>query len=437
LPGFLSFKSSPLPVDLVCHFFFAILSVLKSKRETMARLTTAMLAALPAVIALPASDIFARQATCSAAASYNTVNEKALNDPWKFADGKAVATADDWTCRQQEMSKILQQYILGDYPPPPDSVTGTMSGTSLSVTVKVGSNTKTISVTITKPSAGGASGGPAIIGVGGISVPVPAGVGRINFGNDACAAQASPSSHGTGWFFDLHGRSHSAGATTAWAWCVGRIIDALEQVGAATSGIDTKKLGVTGCSRNGKGAFMVGALEKRIALVIPQESGSGGAACWRISDSEKSKGKNIQTGSQIVGENAWFSPKFNSFTSKITSIPGDFHFLPALVAPRGLFVIENDIDWLGPVSTTGCMKAGRMIYQGLGVGANMGFSLVGGHQHCQFPSASTANLNSYINTFLLGQGKTNDVETSKATVTMNDWVGSWSAAPKIQLTSPA
>ncbi|KAB5585723.1 hypothetical protein GE09DRAFT_1234374 [Coniochaeta sp. 2T2.1] len=393
----------------------------------MRSVTSALLLAVPA-LALPAADIFERQATCSTAGSYAAVNEKQLPDPWKFADGKAVATAADWTCRQAEMSKMLQQYELGDLPGPPDSLTASLSGTTMTLNIKVGSNSKTVTVTFSKGSTQA-----AIIGVGGISVPVPGTVGKINFGNDACAAQQNPNSHGSGWFFDLHGKSHSAGATTAWAWCVGRIIDGLEQLGADKTGIDPKKLGVTGCSRNGKGAFMVGALNPRIALTIPQESGSGGAACWRISDSEKSKGKNIQTAGQIVGENAWFSPKFNSFTSKTSTIPEDHHFLAALVAPRGLFVIENDIDWLGPVSTTACMKAGRAIYKGLGVGPNMGFSLVGGHSHCQFPSGTTANLNSYINKFLLGQGETNDVETSKATVNMAEWTGNWSAAPSINL----
>ncbi|TLD05211.1 uncharacterized protein PgNI_09667 [Pyricularia grisea] len=389
-------------------------------------------------VAMPASAIFSRQeATCSTPTDFPAVNERQLPDPWKMASGKSVSSAADWTCRQAEMSKALQQYVLGDYPPPPDSVTATATATGLNIQIKVGSNTRAISVAITKPTNPGASGGPAIIGIGGISIPVPTGIGRINFGNDACASQAGSQSHGTGWFFDLHGRSHSAGATTAWAWCVGRIIDALEQLGPAVTGINTARLGVSGCSRNGKGAFIVGALEKRIALTIPQESGSGGAACWRISDSEKAKGKNIQTASQIVTENAWFSPRFNSFTSRTTTIPADHHFLAAMVAPRGLFVIENDIDWLGPVSTTACMKAGRAIYQALGVGPSMGFSLVGGHQHCQFPSATTANLNSYINRFLLGTGQTNNVETSSATVNMAEWTSSWSTAPQITLTSPA
>lgn len=80
-----------------------------------------------------------------------------------------------------------------------------------------------------------------------------------------------------------------------------------------------------------------------------------------------------------MGENAWFSPRFNSYVSATSSIPEDHHLLAALTVPRGLFVVENDIDWLGPVSTTGAMKAGRLIYKAYGVPNHMGFSLVGGH----------------------------------------------------------
>jgi len=380
-------------------------------------LVQAVLACAAALPVLTSASAVPRQASaCDAPpASYATVSEPGLPDPWKFANGKSVTTADDFACRQAEMSRIMQQFELGDLPPAPDSLTATLSGTSMSLVIQVGSNSKTISVSITKPSSPGTAGGAAIIAVGGASIPVPSGMGRINFGNDACAAQANPNSHGTGWFFDLHGKSHSAGATLAWAWCVGRIIDGLEQLGAAKTGIDTKRLGVTGCSRNGKGAFMVGAFEKRIALTIPQESGSGGAASWRISDSEFAAGKNIQTAHQIVRENAWFSPRFVTYVNKTDTLPEDHHFLAALVAPRGLFVIENDIDWLGPVSTTVTMKAGRMIYDALGVKANMGFSLVGGHSHCSFPSASAADLTSYMNRFLAGTGNTNDVEKSKVT----------------------
>ena len=100
---------------------------------------------------------------------------------------------------------------------------------------------------------------------------------------------------------------------------------------------------------------MAGALEPRIALTIPQESGSGGAACWRISDAMKRNGQNVQTASQIVTENVWFSPTFNTYVNRVNDLPIDHHLLAALIAPRALFVIEHStILWLGPQSAFGC-----------------------------------------------------------------------------------
>ncbi|OHW94020.1 hypothetical protein CSPAE12_07372 [Colletotrichum incanum] len=387
---------------------------------------TAVLLLAGTVVALPAGSIFARQADCSKArTTAPAINDAKLPDPFTFVDGSKVTTKNDWACRATEIQNVMEQYELGDFPPPPDRVEASLSGGNLNVKITVGSANISMSATIKKPSGSGPF--PAIIGIGGASIPIPGNVAQITFGNDAFAAQNGQGSRGQGLFYNLFGRQHSAGALTAWAWGVGRVIDGLEQLGAAQTGIDTKRLGVTGCSRNGKGAFVVGALEKRIALTIPQESGSGGAACWRISDSEKNKGKNIQTSGQIVGENVWFSPNFNTWATRSSQIPEDHHLLAGLVAPRGLYVAENDIDWLGPVSTTGCMKAGRLIYQALGVPENMGFSLVGGHNHCQFPSGQNTELTQYINYFLLNSAtKPSPLERSTVNVNVRDYA-SWTA----------
>lgn len=383
------------------------------------RFTTALLLG-STCLALPAAELVERQnSSCTVPDNIAAVSNSKLPDPFTFSDGRKVATKADFTCRQQEMSKMLQQYELGDFPPPPDKVEASLSGSTMSVKVTVGSKSVTISTTIKAPST---KPGPAIITIGGASIPIPGTVGTVGFNNDNFASQASGSSRGQGAFYTLFGASHSAGALTAWAWGVGRVIDGLEQLGADKTGIDPKRLGVTGCSRNGKGAFVVGALNDRIALTLPQESGSGGAACWRISDSEHSKGKNIQTAGEIVGENVWFSQRLNSYTSKTNTMPEDHHMLAGLVAPRGLFVMENDIDWLGPVSTTGCMKAARLIYKALGQPDAMGFDLTGGHSHCQFPSASQASLTGYINAYLLNSGSPpSNIEKSSASVTMSDW----------------
>ena len=67
-----------------------------------------------------------------------------------------------------------------------------------------------------------------------------------------------------------------------WASGPSRIIDGLEQT-AAQNKIDTKRLAVTGCSYEDKMALCAGAFDERIALVLPQESGGGGEAAWRVS----------------------------------------------------------------------------------------------------------------------------------------------------------
>jgi predicted YcjX-like family ATPase len=51
------------------------------------------------------------------------------------------------------------------------------------------------------------------------------------------------------------------------AWGVDRILDALEATPGAK--IDPLRVGVTGCSRNGKGAMVAGAFVDRIAPSIP------------------------------------------------------------------------------------------------------------------------------------------------------------------------
>ena len=263
---------------------------------------------------------------------------------------------------------------------------------------------------------------PAIIAIDGLSIPLPPGIATITLNVDDLAQQNSaPASRGVGKFYTLYGTDASAGALSAWAWGVSRVIDALELLEAGEGGdddddgaaatatnIDPTRLGVSGCSRDGKGALVAGAFEPRIALTIPQESGSGGAGCWRLSDYELDV-QNIttQTAAEIVQENVWFGPAFDAFASNgsngVDVLPFDHHLLAALVAPRAMFVVENsDFVWLGSWSTYGCMKAAHTVWEALGVGERMGFWEVGGHAHCAFPAEQQEKLFAYINRFLVG-----------------------------------
>ncbi|TFK72240.1 carbohydrate-binding module family 1 [Pluteus cervinus] len=335
-----------------------------------------------------------------------TYSNTRLPDPFlPIGGGTRVSTKGQWECRRREISELFQRYELGVVPPKPSSVTASFSGGTLSITVANGGPSISFSVSITAPSTGTAPF-PAIIAYGAPSIPVPNSVAVIRFNNDDIAVQQNTGSRGSGKFYTLYGNNHSAGALAAWAWGVSRIVDALEITPSAR--IDTTRLAVTGCSRNGKGAIVAGAFEPRIALTIPQESGSGGSACWRLSDYQKSQGQNVQTASQIITENVWFSKNFDTFTSQVSRLSVDHHLLPGLIVPRGLLVIENTSqEWLGALSSYQCQRVGRRIYEAYGVPNNMGVSQVGNHNHCAFPSSQQAELTAFFNKFLLGQGSTN------------------------------
>lgn len=345
-----------------------------------------------------------------------------LPDPfsWYPAGSGRVASAADWQCKQQHISTMMQQDELGTKPPAP-TVSASFSGGSLSITASANGKSVQFSVSISLPSGNGPF--PAIIAYDGASIPIPSSIAVITLNVDNIAAQQDSTSRGKGLFYNLYGTNASAGALMAWAWAVSVIMDALEMT--PSTKIDPTRVGVTGCSRNGKGALVAGAFEPRIALTIPQESGSGGSACWRLSDAETGAPANVQTASEIINENVWFSTAFNQFSTKTTQLPFDHHMLDGLVAPRALFNIDNSgYQWLGPWSSWGCNLAGHTIYEALGVPDHFGFSMSSNHAHCSFPSEQQNDLNAFLNKFLLGQSTNTNIQSNYGQVSFptSSWI---------------
>lgn len=377
---------------------------------------------IASVLFLAASGLAQTTPTCTSLSTNPTsTSTPKLNDPFTDVSGSSVTTKDEWTCRRDEISQLLQLDELGTLPPKPENVTGSLSGNTLTISVSDSGESISFTATIKYPSGDGPF--PAIIAYDGMSIPTPAGVAVVTFSNDDLAAQQDSSSRGVGKFYTLYGSNHSAGAMTAWAWGVSRIIDALETT--ENTQINVERLGVTGCSRNAKGALVAGAFEERIVLTIPQESGSGGSACWRLSDAQQANGEDVQTASEIVQENVWFSTAFDPFVDEVTDLAFDHHLLAGMVAPRGLFVIENTgMEWLGNMSCYGCMTAAHTIYEALGIPDSMGFSQVGNHSHCAFPSSQQDDLDAFVNKFLLDQSTNTSIMRTDGSFTFNtsEWM---------------
>jgi len=334
-----------------------------------------------------------------------------LPDPFQLLAGSRVRTKAEWACRRAELKGLAEKYVYGVKPPRPSSVSALPMGNKLVITCTEGTQRVTFSVTVSKPSSA-AGPAPAIIGLSGSSLGgVPSGIGSISFDNNALGQQANLLSRNKGLFFDLYGTAVAGtSACMAWAWGVSRIIDALEQV---DMGINPERLGVTGCSRNGKGALVAGVWDDRIALVLPEESGSGGVSAWRVAERENQEqlaSGGVQTASEIVGENVWLATAFEAFArGDLTKLPLDQHSVIAIRAPLPILIIENSSQlWLGPKSCYAGARAAAQVWSALGRPDTLGFSQFGDGGHCAFQTQSSGpHVTAFCRRFLLDDESAN------------------------------
>jgi hypothetical protein len=230
-------------------------------------------------------------------------------------------------------------------------------------------------------------------GVGGLGTTIKAeGVATGTYDHGAMASETGR----TGLFTTING-SNGVAATVGWAWGISRVIDVLvdEKAAGRNNIIDPAGVGITGCSRNGKGAFIVGAFDERIALGIPQESGTGGVSAFRIVNTAP-KGPNGMAAQSLSSAwteaQGWFGTTFGTYRTKVDTIPGDTSSLVAMYAPRGLLVLDNSrIGELCAACQHAASAAGQKVYEALGVGKNLAYN--GGnpsdpHDHCTFYAAS-------------------------------------------------
>ena len=352
---------------------------------------------------------------CPVANIPNIGSNAKLPDPFTMFDGSAVTTKEQWKCRREEIAALLEKVELGEKPRKPEKVEGSYSGGSL--TVKVTDKGNSISFSVKISDAGTKDNPkPAIIGFGGGSLDYSGlGIASISFNPDDLAPE---SSRGSGNFYKLYGSNHSAGALIAWAWGISRVIDALETTPEA--GIDVHHLGVTGCSRWGKGALVAGAFDARFALVIPQESGSGGASNWRSA----AKDSEAQPLSSACTEAPWFRSSLCDYKNDVTKLPTDHHYLTGMAAPRGLLVLDNTgWVWLGEGASYANAMSTVEIYKALGAEKDFTYSKAANHMHCSFPAENKDELTAFVKKYLFDDASQNTgkIEAKGVNYNAKDW----------------
>jgi hypothetical protein len=353
-----------------------------------------------------------------------------LPDPFQWADSTTRITyRSDWRRRRAEIGAEIEHYEVGEKPPRPDSITASFSHSDsvLRVNVTVGGKTLTLTSKVVLPAGTGPF--PAVIGINFPSGSIPSSVftsrnvAEIPFMHNQVTTYGGPQT--TDPYYQLYPNLNptNTGQYSAWAWGVSRIIDGLELVQDSLP-IDLKHIAVTGCSYAGKLALFAGAFDERIALTIAQESGGGGATSWRYSHSEA-------PGSVECIDNTdynWFMDSLKQFSGdNVSRLPEDHHELMAMCAPRALYVTANpDYTWLSNPSCEVCSRACQRVYNALRIGNRFGYSIIGGHMHCQIPDLQITEIGMFVDKFLLGKDSinTNYVVDSPYTYTIDSspWI---------------
>ena len=337
----------------------------------------------------------------------NLTSFKMLPDPFVFSNGKdTVKFFSDWARRRYEISQEIQKYEIGTKPTvDPDQISASMSGNTLKVVVTVGSNSVTLTSTISVPKSA-STPCPLMIGTSMNSLPASFfsenGIATMTFSeaqvNNYSQMGGSPAGRGNYNFDKLYPELKSNGAYAEWSWGVSRLIDGLYLLGEDETGIDLSHIGVTGCSYAGKMALFAGAMDERICLTIAQEPGGGGAAAWRVSHTMEGVEDLDHT------DYHWFmeSLKTNFGGDKVYMLPYDHHELCAMVCPRALLVLGNpDYKWLADESARQSVEAASAAWKQFGIGNKVASSIVGGHMHCQLPQSQYPIVEQFIDDFML------------------------------------
>ena len=322
---------------------------------------------------------------------------------------EGVDDFSDWSRRRSEIAAMIQHYGIGPKPAvnKEEQVKARMDADTLIVDVTVGGETLTLRSNIRYPKEGVAPF-PLMIGTSGISlprqmfdsIPLATMVYHERQVNSYSQWRRSGKQRGEYEFDRLYPHLKENGAYSQWAWGLSRLIDGLQLLGPEVTRIDTRHIGVTGCSYAGKMALFCGAFDERVALTIAQEPGGGGAAAWRVSHTMKDVESLERT------DYNWFmeSMRDNFKGDSVYRLPYDHHELCAMVCPRALLLLGNpDYKWLADSAMQVSAEAAHKVWERFGVGDRMAWDIVGGHPHCQLHESQYPIVKSFIERFLMSE----------------------------------
>jgi hypothetical protein len=255
-----------------------------------------------------------------------------LPDPLlREMDGRhvPVTTAQEWQKRREELKALFRRWVLGQVPPPPQNLEARVVGQrqdgdavarEVELTFGPGRQAR-LRIELLIPEGDGpfpvfltqySHRGWALI--------------ALRRGYLGCIYAGADFRDDTDTFVEAYPDCDWSRLTRR-AWAASRCIDYLATLPQA----DTRRMALTGHSRNGKQSLIASALDERIALVISSSSGAGGDMTARFK-SDLHFGESVELLTRVFPD--WFHPRLRFFAGREQKLPVDLHELVALSAPR-------------------------------------------------------------------------------------------------------
>ena len=325
-----------------------------------------------------------------------------LPDPLQAQDGKgsaAITNSKDWPRRKEELLKLCQRYIIGAFPPPPGNVRAKVSSTR----EEAGATVQEVQLEF----------GPDHKAKLSMELLIPKGQGpfpvfltqhnhrgwalvAVSRGYIGCVYAGADSKDDTAGFIPVWPECDWTKLTRR-AWAGSRCIDYLETLPI----VDSKRIGITGHSRNGKLSIIAAAIDERIAAMVSSSSGAGGACAYRFF-SEAHFGEGIELLTRQFPD--WMHPRLRFFAGREDRLPVDQHDLIAAIAPRGCLIATALND---PVESTWAIQqtylSAKRVYDLLGAPDRLRIAW----RHGSHETAA-ADIQTYLDWFdtCFGRGKT-------------------------------
>lgn len=304
-----------------------------------------------------------------------------LPDPFLMNDGRRITSPDEWEKRREEIYKTAIELQYGTQPPAPEvfDLEALDEDRNYRITAGTAEKQAQFMMHVLKPNGEG----PFPVIIDGdecfhycfdtdlVKTVLDNGIAIVLFNRTELAHDIRNEGRRKGQLYGIY-PEYTFGALGAWAWGYSRCVDALEKL----DGFKMDCIAFTGHSRGAKTAALAGALDKRAAIVNPNETCAGACGCYRIhmrgvkEDGTTLRSERLRDLWKNYG--FWMGEGMGDYAEREQDLPFDCHFLKAMVAPRTLLIGEAASDmWANPVGSWQTSVAAKEVFKFLGAEKNL------------------------------------------------------------------